>query len=173
MKWCHGWFACFALFPLVFCTLHCHAFEFAGYKSGVSLQDTQARAVQLGDAANSVGSILTINRRIAETDGFDTYLLFFCNNRLYQLNHPEPFSASSFVTLLKNQMDQYGVPEVTSSRLSIGNNNPVTQAEFKWKTASDIISLSINASDGSREELKIAPSMVQLYSDSTIECSKQ
>lgn len=154
-------------------SLSCSAFEVAGFKSGIGLQEAQTMAAQRGDIANRTESVLVINRPNAETRVFDTYILFFCEDRLYQLNHPRSFTASSFVNLLTEHINRYGTPAITSTYRPIVDYNHLKEVEFKWQTAADTISLWVSTPEKLDSIPKLGDSMIQQYVDTSIQCQKK
>jgi len=172
MKWLHNWSTRVLFLLLIYCPLSCNAFEVAGFKSGISLQEAQTKAAQLGDIAKRTDAILAISRPNSETRGFDTYILFFCENRLYQLNHPGSFTASSFINLLTSYISQYGTPDITSGRRPMLDYNHLKEVEFKWRTESDTITLWVNSPEKSDSVPKLGAGMIQVYVDTTIQCPR-
>jgi len=154
------------------CSLNCSAFDVGGYKSGMSLQEAKIKAAELRDIVNGTDSALAISRFNSETRGFDTYALLFCENHLYQINRPQSFSASSFVTLLTNHLNQYGPPDIVSGRHPMLDYNHIQEVEFKWRTASDTIILAVNSPEKLDSIPKLVPGMIQAYVDTRIQCPK-
>lgn len=132
MKWLCNWSMRISFLLFICCSLSCSAFEVAGFKSGISSEEAQAKALRPGDIANRTDSTLVISRPNAETHGFDTYILLFCENRLYQLNQPHSFTASLLINFLTNYISRYGTPDVVYGSRPITDDNHVKEIEFKW-----------------------------------------
>jgi hypothetical protein len=168
---CHHIWSRWILFPLLIsASLTCSAFEVAGYKSGISLEEAETRAAHFGDVAKRMDSVVLINRRNSATNEFDAYILFFCANHLYQLTISHEFKTASFINLLKSYRNQYGSPEVGFTRHSVGDYNQVNEAEFQWRTASDTLTLSVSAPENSESKPNLVDGITQRYVDTTIQC---
>lgn len=119
---------------LIFAVPKAMAFEVWGFASGVSKAQVLKEAQAQGDVLDEKPNATFILRREPDSASMTTYVLTFCDTRLYSVSKSLTLSDKRYADEKDALTTQFGDPTVTAKNESI--KNPA--GDWEWRTTSNV-----------------------------------
>lgn len=147
------------------------AFKTLGLKSGALKSDVATDASSRGDVVKSEGdNVIVLNRLDSESGRWVTYVLEFCDDRLFVVRKVGAFTEGGFVDALYEKVKQYGQPLLDTQDERAFADNDTRVVEFQWEAPLDSVSLIFSTPTGKGN--KLVPGVAEKHRDVTV-CTSQ